>query len=183
MIMSKKTSAKPSPANEPWVAMMNEWLALTQSAMAQTQRLVALQNELARTLFEESIRASQALADTSDPSAQQQQQQAFAQRVTQQVIAAMNEVAQLTVKSQAEMNQFFARTLETSNALWQQWWQQGNTERPNAAPPFPWGNLQSGQSPWPDPSKTLEAMQEATRMTTEMWQKMAGIGQSEKPQQ
>jgi len=181
--MSKKTSAKPSPANEPWVAMMNEWLALTQSAMAQTQRLVALQNELARTLFEESVRASQALADASDPSAQQQQQHAFAQRVTQQVIAAMNEVAQLTVKSQAEMNQFFARTLETSNALWQQWWQQGNTERPNAAPPFPWGNLQSGQSPWPDPSKTLEAMQEATRMTTEMWQKMAGIGQSEKPQQ
>ena len=65
--MSKKTTTKPSPTDEPWAAMMNEWLALTQSAMAQTQRLVALQNELARTLFEESIRASQALADTSAP--------------------------------------------------------------------------------------------------------------------
>lgn len=171
-------SKKGTPAQqEPLAALMGEWMKLTQNALANAERLVALQYQLARTLFEQSVQGSQALAETPDPNQQRQLQQELAQQFAQQVMNAMNEAAQLMVKSQAEMNQFVIDALEKGTTLWRGWPQQGE-EGSTAPAAFPWPT--AGSTPWGDPAKTLQALEEASRMTTEMWQRIAGLAAPQK---
>jgi len=166
-------SKKETPAQqEHLTALMGEWMKLTQNGFATAERWVALHYQLARTVVEHSVRGSQALAETSDPQQQRQRQQELAQQFSQQVMSAMNEAAQLMVKSQAEMNQFVIGALEKSTIMWRNGWTRQGDDGISAPAAFPWPALAS--TPWGDPAKTLQALEEASRMTTEMWQRIAG---------
>jgi phasin family protein len=141
-------------------------MKFTQMAIDNTQRLLALQIETAKALFEEGARSTQALLAAQAPEEQLKLRQEFAQKSAEKIMGCINEIAQLTVKAQAELNRLVSEAITTGSQEWTQAMQSLGTNLPKMGSEDPMKAVQSAI----DQSRAV--LEQMSKMTTEAWQNM-----------
>ncbi|MDR2238937.1 MAG: phasin family protein [Zoogloeaceae bacterium] len=102
-------------SNEPFAKMHSRnidiVMKLTQVSLDNTKRLMALQAETARNLFEDSVNNARALTETKDPEAALALRARFAQDASQKMVDAMRRMTDLTTEAHTEFNSLLSQQM------------------------------------------------------------------------
>jgi phasin family protein len=90
---------------------MEAAMRLAQLSIENSQRIMALQSQLARELFQESVEQARAQADSKDPQDIMKLRAKYAQETTQKMIAAAQQVAEIGNSARMEFSRLLTEQL------------------------------------------------------------------------
>ncbi len=161
-----------------------QWAQMQERMLAHTQRMLARQNELMRSMMTEGMRFFHAAAAATSAEEQRQAQQQWWQWMNAQVTSSINDWLREMVQAQAELNQSLNEMMQQSVRQWQKSHGNGMQAYDPWTPLAPWwpsANPSNGSTIDPVEAmrevmeRSREAMVTATQMTTEAWQRLLGI--------
>lgn len=86
-------------------------MQLARMSLENSRRMMELQVETARALFEESVKNARALAEAKEPQAAMALRTQFAQEISQKMMEAMRQMAQITAEAQGEFNKLLGQQM------------------------------------------------------------------------
>lgn len=94
---------------------MDAAMKLAQLSIENSQRIMELQIETARSLFEEGVTNSKAMAAASDPQEAMALRTRFAQMSTEKMLTCARQIAEITSSTQAEVGRMVTQQLSTGS--------------------------------------------------------------------
>jgi phasin family protein len=94
---------------------MEAAMRLAQMSIENSQRVMALQNELAREMFQQGVDNARSLASAKDPQQLMQMRTQYAQETAQQMMAAAQKVAEIGNEARAEFTRMLTEQLASGN--------------------------------------------------------------------
>lgn len=94
---------------------MEAAMRLAQMSIENSQRVMALQNELAREMFQQGVDNARALASAKDPQQLMQMRAQYAQETAQQMMAAAQKVAEIGNEARTEFTRLLTEQLASGN--------------------------------------------------------------------
>lgn len=94
---------------------MEAAMRLAQMSIENSQRVMALQNELAREMFQQGVDNARSLASAKDPQQLMQLRTQYAQETAQQMMAAAQKVAEIGNEARAEFTRMLTEQLASGN--------------------------------------------------------------------
>ncbi len=107
--------AKPEQFSELHRKNMEAAMKLAQMSIENSQRIVALQVDVAKTLFQDSVDNAKALAAAKDPQQAIALRTHFTQETAQKMIAAAREIAEIGNNSRTEFSQLLTEQLASGS--------------------------------------------------------------------
>jgi phasin family protein len=94
---------------------MSAAMRMAQLSMENSQRIMALQSELAREMFQSGVENAQALAVAKDPQAIMQLRTRHAQETTQRMVTVAQQIAEISNHAREELARFVSEQLASGN--------------------------------------------------------------------
>ncbi|MCM2309304.1 MAG: phasin family protein [Sulfuritalea sp.] len=94
---------------------MEAAMRLAQLSIENSQRIMALQSELAREMFQSGVEAAKAQSGASDPQTIMQLRTQYAQETTQRMVAAAQQIAEISNAARAEFSRLVAEQLASGS--------------------------------------------------------------------
>ncbi|MDP1981400.1 MAG: phasin family protein, partial [Sulfuritalea sp.] len=94
---------------------MEAAMRLAQLSIENSQRIMALQSELAKDMFQSGVEAAKAQTGASDPQSMMQLRTQYAQETTQRMVAAAQQIAEISNSSRAEFARMVTEQLASGS--------------------------------------------------------------------
>ena len=94
---------------------MDAAMRMAQLSMENSQRIMALQSELAKEMFQSGVENAKAQSAATDPQAVMQLRTQYAQETTQRMVAAAQQIAEIGKAAQAELTRLVSDQMASGN--------------------------------------------------------------------
>ena len=94
---------------------MEAAMRMAQLSMENSQRIMALQSELAKEMFQSGVENAKALTGARDPQAMMQLRSEYAQETTQRLVAAAQQIAEISNSARAEFSRLVTEQLASGS--------------------------------------------------------------------
>ena len=108
-------ASKQEQLNELQKKNLEAAMRLAQMSIENSQRIMEIQDNTAKRLFEEGVHNAKALSAAKDPQGAMEMRASYAQRTTEEMLACARQIAEITASTQAEFGRLVGEQLSSGS--------------------------------------------------------------------